>query len=76
MTSKIRFLGDGAGGAYVQCYFSQLSSTSSALLGLLKPLPGAQSSPFGLRPHPYNDLSGSSPTAHQLLAKKQLVFLL
>ena len=34
MTSKIRFLSDGAGDEYLQGYFSQRSSTSSALLGL------------------------------------------
>jgi hypothetical protein len=33
MTSKYRFLCDGAGGVYVKRYFSRLSSLSPTLLG-------------------------------------------
>jgi hypothetical protein len=36
MTSKIRFLCDGAAGVSVKCYFSRLSSPLSALLELQK----------------------------------------
>jgi hypothetical protein len=51
MNSKLRFFGNGTADVYLKGYFLQLSSTSSATLGQLKPYPGAQSSPFGLRPH-------------------------
>ena len=35
MTSKPRFLDDGTGEVCLECYFSQLSGTSSARLGQL-----------------------------------------
>ena len=37
MTSELRFLGDGTGEVCLECYFSQLSGTASALPGPLKP---------------------------------------
>ena len=46
MTSRPRFLTDGQGIVYVNCYFSQLSSTYSVLLGPLKPTPQATDRAF------------------------------
>ena len=75
MTSKLRFLCDGTGDVYVKCYFSQLSSTSSTLLGPWKPYPGSID-------HALRSLLDTSQqnehrpaTTVQLLAKKRSIFL-
>jgi hypothetical protein len=46
MTSKTRFLGDETADVYAQWHFSQPTSTSSALLGHLKPYRGATGQSF------------------------------
>jgi hypothetical protein len=46
MASKIRFLGDGAGDVYMNCYLSQLGSPLPALFGPLKPNVGQQMTHF------------------------------
>ena len=75
MTSRLRFLCDGAGGVWVKCYFSPLSSTASALLAPLKAYPGA--SAHLLRPYSeqYRQNHHRLATTVQLLTKKRLVFL-
>ena len=75
MTSKLRFLCDATGDVYVKCFFSQLSSSSSTLLGPWKPYPGGID-------HPLRSLLDTSqqnenrPTSTvQLLTKKRSIFL-
>ena len=75
MTSKIRFLGDGAEGAYLQCYFSQLSSTSSALLGPWKPYPGGIDHAFRPSLGPSRQNKYRPAATVQLLTKKRSIFL-
>ena len=75
MTSKLRFLCDGTGDVYVKCYFSQLSSTYSTLLGPWKPYPG------GIDQALRSLLDTSQQNEHrltstvQLLTKKRSIFL-
>jgi hypothetical protein len=57
---KLRFLGDGTGVVYLKCYFSLLSSTSSALRGPWKPCAGPREYEF----RPYLTTSSSrAPTS-------------
>ena len=60
MTSKIRFLGDGAGDVYVKCYFLLLSTPSRAPLGPWKPCAGPRKYKF--RPY-LNTSSSRDPTS-------------
>ena len=62
MTSKARFLCDGAGGVYLKCYFSLLSSTSSALRGPWEPCVGAREYEF--RPYLTTSSSGAPTSRH------------
>ena len=75
MTSKIRFLGDGTGDVYVKCYFSQLSSTSSALLGPWKPYPGGIDHAFRPSLGPSRQNKYRPAATVQLLTKKRSIFL-
>ena len=73
MTSKIRFLCDGAEGVHPQCYFSQLSFPVHSPLGPLKPSPGATHLAF----RPQSDHSRQDhhrrATTVQLLTKMQSI---
>ena len=75
MTSKIRFLGDGTGDVYVKCYFSQLSSTSSTLLGPWKPYPGGIDHAFRPSLDPSRQNNYRPAATVQLLTKKRSIFL-
>ena len=75
MTSKIRFLGDGTGDVYVKCHFSQLSSTSSALLGPWKPYPGGIDHAFRPSLGPSRQNKYRPAATVQLLTKKRSIFL-
>jgi hypothetical protein len=76
MTSKRRFLCDGTGDVYVKCYFSQLSSTSSALLGPWKPYPGGIDHAFRPSLGPSRQNKYRPAATVQLLTKKRSIFLL
>ena len=67
---------DGAEGAYLQCYFSQLSSTSSALLGPWKPYPGGIDHAFRPSLGPSRQNKYRPAATVQLLTKKRSIFLL
>jgi len=75
MTSKRRFLCDGTGDVYVKCYFSQLSSTSSALLGPWKPYPGGIDHAFRPSLGPSRQNKYRPAATVQLLTKKRSIFL-
>ena len=78
MTSKIRFLRNGKSAVYLNCYFSRLSSTSSALLGPLNSYREGQTSHF----YPYLipvrgllDLMMQPAMTIQLLARSESILL-
>ena len=75
MTSKLRFLCDGTGDVYVKCYFSQLSSTSSTLLGPWKPYPGGIDHAFRPSLDPSRQNNYRPAATVQLLTKKRSIFL-
>ena len=75
MTSKLRFLCDGTGDVYVKCYFSQLSSTYSTLLGPWKPYPGGIDHPLRSLLDTSQQNENRPATTVQLLAKKRSIFL-
>lgn len=74
-TSKLRFLCDGTGDVYVKCYFSQLSSTSSTLLGPWKPYPGGIDHSFRPSLDPSRRNKYRHTTTVQLLTKKRSIVL-
>ena len=75
MTSKTRFLCDGAGGVWIKCYFSRLSLLFHAFFAALKPSPGVTD--HALRPSidPSRRYKYRHTTTVQLLTKKRSIVL-
>ncbi len=74
MTSKIRFLCDGAGGVYPQCYFSQLSFPVPSPLGPLKPSPGVTDLAFRPQSAHFRQDHHRPATTVQLLTRMQSIY--
>ena len=75
MTSKIRFLGDGAAGVHILPHFWQLSSPLHPLFAPLKPCRGATDLSFRPSIDPPRKIEDRPATTVQLLIKKRSFFL-